>query len=254
MLRIGSVTPLACTGISGWLLVGCAAPLPTYPRMPDDRALLVVADRLDTVRSISASADVTLTSPDGRSIRLDGAFIATPPSKARLRAWKFGTCVFDMTVLPEGVWVFVPESGPGEQRSRDLSGISSASIAPALELLAGGYFRGAHPSPGESSPQTLVATGPALGRDTVRCDIDRATLTPRRFRFALNPAQGELLLERYSLIGTTVWPRSISFRGPDGDILIRLNAVELNTELPPAAFEPPARARPLPKMQIPSPP
>jgi len=231
------------------ILNGCSATLPTYPRMPDDAALRLIAERLDSVRTVSAAADLTLTASSGRTVRLDGAFIASPPTRARLRAWKFGSPVLDLTVLPGAVWLYAPDppgsagqgAGPG-----DLSRTPAANIAPALELLSGAYFQGARPLPEESTAQTLAVIGPALGRDDVRCEIDRATLTPRRFRLGSAPDQGELLLDRYTVAGAIVWPRGIRFRGPDGEIHVRLRDLELNIELPGGAFNPPGRARLMP--------
>jgi outer membrane lipoprotein-sorting protein len=227
-------------------LTGCAARLPTYPPIADDAALLIIADRLDSVATISASADLTLTAPDGRTVRLDGAFVATPPTRARLRAWKFASPVLDLTALPEGVWVYAPDPRGGQSPPRDVSRTPAASIAPALELLSGGYFRRARPLPDGSTSETLIVVGTALGHDGVRCEIDRRTLTPRRFRFGSSPTQDELVLGHYTMVGACAWPRSILFRGSDGEILVRLNDVELNADLPPAAFTPPARAQPLP--------
>lgn len=228
---------------------GCTAPLPTYPRMPDDAALRVIADRLDQVRTVSAAADITLTASDGRRVRLDGAFIATPPNRARLRAWKFGTPVLDLTVLPDGVWVYTadpPGQADGNRQSRDLSRLPAASIAPALELLAGAYFRRAHTLQEESTAETFAVIGPALGRQGIGCDIDRATLTPRRFQLVATRANGELLLDHYTMFNSIAWPRSIRFRSAEGEVLVRLYDLELNTDLPPEAFTPPGRARLLP--------
>lgn len=224
-------------------LGGCTAALPTYPGMSDDAALGLIAERLESVRAVSAVADISLTGPDGRRVRLDGAFIAMPPDRARLRAWKFGTPVLDLTVLPQGVWVYSPDT-PGRAGGHDLSRIPAASIAPALELLSAAYFRRARPLAGASTGRTIVVVGPALGSEEVRCEIDRATLTPRRFLVA--SGHGELLLDKYAKVGAIVWPHVIHFRGEEGEILVRLDELELNIELPGEAFTPPGRARLLP--------
>lgn len=227
-------------------LSGCSTPLPTYPRTTDRDALRIITDRLASVRTISATADVTLASADGRSVNLDGAFVAEMPARARLRAWKVGTLVFDLTVLPEGVWVVAQEQAAESDKRLDVGSLPAASIVPALELLAPEYFRGAVPQPGSSDDHLLVVAGAALSRRDVRCEIDRATLTPRRFTLPLEAGSAELILDQYAVIAGTVWPRRLGFRGPAGEIVVRLDEIEINSELQDRAFVPPARARKLP--------
>lgn len=228
-------------------LGACATPLPTYPPMSDAEALRTISERLDSVRSISASADLVLTSAKGETVSLDGAFVAKPPDRARLRAWKFGTPVLDLTILPEGVWAFAA----AREGAADLTNLPAAGVSRAVELLTGSYFTTAVVVPTDSTPTTLVVTGPALGRSDVRCEIDRATLTPRVFQLLGTPedsfaATMTLTLDRYTMIGPVAWALRLRFTSPDGEILLRLGDVELNADLSAAAFIPPARAARLP--------
>lgn len=227
-------------------LAGCSKPLPTYPHMPDRVALDLIADRLADVRTISATTDVTLTSADGRSIHLDGAFVAEMPTRARLRAWKFGTPVFDLTVLPQGVWILAQEQAGEDPRRLDAASLPAASMSPILELLNPGFFRRAIAGSGSSDGPLLVVTGAALGRQDVHCEIDRATLTPRRFTLLTEAGSAEFTLDRYAIVGDTVWPRRLGFRNDSGQIVVRLHEIEINTDVPDRAFVPPARARKLP--------
>lgn len=228
------------------LLSACSTPLPTYPPTTDQVALRTIADRLASVHSVSATAEVVLTSQDGRTVNLDGAFVARMPSHARLRAWKLGVPVFDLTVLPHEVWVFAQDQGgPGDNRL-DVASLPAASVSPALELLAPRFYKDAIPQPDASTDRVLVVTGPALGRTDVRCEIDRATLTPRRFTLPTQAHTSELTLDRFAIVAGIVWPRRLTFRGPAGEIVVRLGDIELNTGLPDRAFSPPARARKLP--------
>lgn len=227
--------------IAAAMLAGCAAPLPTYPVMDDREGLTVVAERLGSVRMTRSTATVTLTSASGDSVRLDAAMVTRSPGDARLRAWKFGTSVLDLVISPEGTWLYLAErDGSGDARSLDSS---VAGVRPVLDMLTGEYFRAATPVPSESSPATLVATGPGWDGSSVRCEIDRRTLTPRRFEFA----QGhEMTMSRYTLLNGVAWPREISFAGSSGSVRIRFDDVELNPELPESVFEPSPRARRLP--------
>lgn len=228
---------VTCTGPAG-----CAARLPVYHGVSDEQALAVIADRLERVRTISAEAAVTLSSPDGRSVHLDGAFVAAPPERARLRAWKLGAPALDLTVLPEGVWVFVAGRDAAGGPAGNLARSPASGVASAIELLSGGYFRNARPLSDESSAEVLVVIGPFAGQGGARCEIDRPTLTPRRFVLSEGPAPRELHLERYALVQGVAMPQSLRFRGADGEILVRLDAMEINTEPPPAAFVPPSNA------------
>lgn len=226
------------------VLCGCSANLPVYPTMSDADAVALIATRLHHVRSISASADLTLTSGSGQTVSLDGALVARPPERARLRAWKFGSPVLDLTIVPEGVWAYAASRDASP--SADMTKLPAQGVSRSIEMLSGAYFDRARPMPQESTDVTLVVVGQAFGRDDVRCAIDRATLTPRRFWLTGDGQKLEILLDAYELIGTIAWARRMEFRGPDGMIEIRLGGIELNGELPENAFVPPARATRLP--------
>ncbi len=86
--------------------------------------------------------------------------------------------------------------------------------------------------------------GRAFGRDDIRCEVRRRTLTPIRY---LVPAESgtvgaELLLENYALINGVPWAHTIHLRSGDGDVLIRMRDVELNGEIPAGAFTVPQGA------------
>ena len=223
---------------------GCATGLPTYPPLSDADSLRMIAARLESVRSISASVDLTLTNAQGQTVALEGAFVARPPDHARLRAWKFGSPVLDLTILPGGVWAFAATRDGSP--STDMTTIPAMGVSQSIELLSGAYFAGAHAVDGKAANATLVVVGTAFGRDDARCEIDRATLTPRRFLLTGGETGMVLLLDRYSLIGGVVWARRMEFRSADGTIVMHLGDVELNGELPENAFVPPGRAVRLP--------
>jgi hypothetical protein len=225
-------------------LCGCAAPLPTYPAtIGDDVALAIIADRLESVQRTRATATLTLTSSSGDSVRLDAAMVVRSPGVARLRAWKFGTSVLDLAISPAGTWLYVAErdgAGPADAGSLDTS---VSGVGPVLDMLSGRFFRGATPLPDGSSAATLVASGPGWNEVGVRCEIDRRTLTPRKFIF---PRGHEMSMGRYMLVNGVAWPGEISFTGDSGSVRLLLDDVELNPELPDTVFEPSPRARRLP--------
>lgn len=223
-------------------LCGCGTPLPTYPdTVSDGEGLAIIAQRLESVRTIRSTASLALTSSSGDSIRLEAVMVMRSPGIARLRAWKFGTSVLDLAITPGGAWLYVAErDGSADADSLDSS---VSGVRPVLDMLSGAYFRGATPLPAESSSATLVATGPGWEESSVRCEIDRRTLTPRRFEF---PRGHEMTMGRYTLLDGTAWPSEISFTGSSGSVRIRFDGVELNPELPESVFEPSPRARRIP--------
>lgn len=235
-------------------------PLPTYGAMADEEALAVIAERLDAVKRVTATTDIVLTDARGESVSLDGAFVAEMPDRARLRAWKFGTAVLDLTITPDGVWAIVPErDGAGE-----ISQLSSMGVARVLEMATGAYFRTAHSIEEASTAQVLVVQGRAMGVDAVRCEIDRATLTPRRYLIVAGTGDSlhemTLTLDRYDMVQNhdvaslaselrapaVAWARRVTFSGPKGTIVLRFGDVELNGHVEPAALAAPARAVRLP--------
>ncbi len=234
--------------IAASALGACTSTLPTYPVLSDADALIVIAERQASVRSLTAECDLDLTDGQGQRISLDGVLVAEPPGKLRLRAWKFGHAVFDMTLTDGHGWVMVPEEGPAEVGAHrlDVANIPAKTVGDALALLGPSYFRTAKQHAGDAA--TLIARGRALGRDDVECEIERSTLTPRRFVVgdAGDAAASELLLDEYATVNTIAWPMRMRLRSPSGEVMVRIRELELNGEIPAGAFTPPARAKALP--------
>jgi hypothetical protein len=225
--------------LAGAMLAGCRAALPVYPAMSDEEALRIIADRQAVITSISAECELVLTSAEGQTVHLDGALVAQPPRRARLRAWKFGQAVFDLTIVDGDVWLMAPEEGPAAHRIDPLR-TPARRVSDVIDLLGPAYFQRARPAQG--GPSAWTVSGPALGIADLRCEIDRPTLTPRRF-FASGEADlGEMRFEDYELINGTPWARTMRVRGAGGEIVVRLHDVELNGEVPIGAFVPPQRA------------
>ena len=103
-------------------VTGCAARrapeagLPKFGDLDDATALRVLDERARSVGTASAACDLALTRADGQSVRLDGAVAMAPPDRLRLRAWKFGQAVFDLTMTPEGLWVVAGDVASRRQR------------------------------------------------------------------------------------------------------------------------------------------
>ena len=237
---------LGLAGMVGLILLGgCASRLPVYPSMSDADALATIADRQESVKTISAECDLDLTDAHGQRVALDGVLVAELPGKVRLRAWKFGQAVFDLTLKDGNAWAMVPEDGPGAGRV-DAQALPSRQVHEAMNLLGPMYFRSAIAASGDRA--TLRAQGSAFGRSDVECEVERRTLTPRRYVVAGDDGvtQSELVLDQYALVDGIAWPMRMRLRSATGEVLVRFRDLELNGEVPAGAFTPPSRAKALP--------
>jgi outer membrane lipoprotein-sorting protein len=225
---------------------GCAAhkppPLPTYHGLTDAAALRVLAERAASVEALSGRCDLTLTRADGQSVQLDGAIAMAPPDRLRLRAWKFGQAVFDLTLTPQGLWVMAPEDAGRREKVLPAS-LSAARFGREWAMLNGGFFLQGDLTTGGDAKWLDVRRRVEDGR-TILCRVDRATLTPRQYdmRDPHGALRLRLALTDYRLVSGTPWPMKLNARSGDGHIDIRLKDVELNQDLPPNAFKPPRRA------------
>ena len=101
-------------------LIGCAAPrdsLPTFARMDEARSLQTIAERAEKTKSVTAEGLITLRDAEGQTVRLDCVIVMRLPDELRMRAWKFGQAVFDLTLTPQGAWLIAPED-PDAPRHR----------------------------------------------------------------------------------------------------------------------------------------
>jgi len=139
----------------------------------------------------------------------------------------------------------VPESGPGAGRF-DGETLPARQVREAMNLLGPVYFRSATGAGGDGA--MLLARGAAFGREDVLCEIDRRTLTPRRFVVAGDDgmAVSELVLESFAMVDGIAWPKRMRLRSGTGEVLVRFREIELNGEVPAGAFNPPSRAKALP--------
>lgn len=240
-------------------LSACAQKLPRYPAMSPSESLGVIAERLKSVRTVTSACDITLTDAEGETVRLDGALAAEPPERLRVRAWKFGRAAFDITVVGGELWAVLPEEmGGGAEldRNTEAAGTETDWASRLLVFVDPAFFREAVVVDGATDARTLTVRSDEVddgeiglerrsNADThgggLVCEIDRPTLTVRRF--TMPGASGrEILLSDYELIDGVAWPGRIAVRGPDGSVSIRLESTEFNATLPEGAFTPPRRA------------
>ena len=89
----------------------------------------------------------------------------------------------------------------------------------------------------------LLTRETAHGR--LHCEVDRATLTPRRF-FSDSQGSGEeqfeLKLSKYRDVNGIPWATRLEAISAMGRVVVEQRGVEINGELAPQAFVPPKRA------------
>ncbi len=239
---------------------GCGTPLPAYPWKDHDTAQRLMAEHAAQLHSIQSGARLVLTAADGTSVTLDAAIVAAPPDRFRLRAWKLGHALLDLTLTPEGVWLKADEhrGDAAGGAAAGLRSINAGGIAEAWSLFTGGLFAERDASGGariettddggptftlRRSADTAGSARPA-GSAAITCEIDRRTLTARRCA-VLDGSGAEravVTLGGYRDFGGIVFPTRIEATGPDGTVLVLLDDPEFNTPLPPDAFVPPAGA------------
>lgn len=230
------------------LLLGCAhpsPPLPSYHWIDGQTALDDLSRRAHAIHSISAEALLTLSRPDGSSIRLDGAVVISSPQKSvRLRAWKFDQPVFDLTLKPDGLWIETPREAP--QDNRDLSAnMTAAQLARGLALFDGEVFEGPSVTIRDSGGPDFQVSKPIADGQTMIAHVDRSSLTVLQYDLVGRDRKNHfsLLTTHYQDFKGILWPMHLTAKSDSGTIEVELHDVELNGELAAGAFVPPIHAR-----------
>jgi hypothetical protein len=232
---------------------GCAKPyVRGYEWQGEGVALRDLADRAARVRSVRAACGLTLTDGRGEAVNLDGALVVRVDEQdrvwLRLRAWKLGHAVLDLTVRPDGVWL-VDGRGSAGQASSDpgqagLAGVKPEQLAQAWRLFMGGFF--SDPDVHAARGQKFIVTKKLEEGGTVACLVDPATLTPSLYvvRDEAGRERQRLVLEQYREVGpeAIAFPMRVTADGPGGRVEARLEDVELNEVLEESVFTPPTRA------------
>ena len=236
------------------LLLGCASHpppqenLPTYAWTDDQAALRELASRARSIKTVSAAALLTLTRPDGQSVRLDGAVvIALSDKSVRLRAWKLGQAVFDLTLTPGGLWIETPKDAARHQQIAPAS-LSASQFARAISIFGGEVFEGPGVQVIDHGGPRFEVRKPPANKASMTAEVERSTLAVREYHLAdsKGAVRLRLTLGDYGLFNGIAWPTRLIARSESGAIDATLRDVELNSELPPGAFIPPHGAEKMP--------
>src|SRR4029450_11222658 len=92
--------------------------LPPVPWRDHAEALDILARRADDVRTMTAQGLITLVRPDGESVRFDLVMVRDADKGVRMRAWKLGRAVFDLTMTRDGVWLLTLDDPSLKQKVR----------------------------------------------------------------------------------------------------------------------------------------
>ena len=224
---------------------GCASRIPTYPWTDAQTAVQAMAKQAQAVHSISARCSMTLVNAHGDSVTLESAIALQPPDRLRLRAWKFGQAVFDLTRTPEGVWVMTgaDNSDPAKAMNARLGAVQ---IARGLAIFNGEMFSDPHLRVVDRGGDTFMLYRAAENDTTILCTVDRATLTVRKYELQdrTNQVRFTLTLAGYRQFQNVVWPTQIDGTSGTGKFSASLDDVEINQPLAPNTFVPPRTAKP----------
>ncbi|MBC7783618.1 MAG: hypothetical protein H7144_07240 [Burkholderiales bacterium] len=223
-------------------ITGCVRdPIPVYPRTSVDESFAIINRRNAEIQTVQGQAEIVLTDAAGRSVRLDGAFVMRPPNEMRVRAWKLGQAVFDLTLNPDGVYQFV-----GRDEARQSMPATRKVLEHWMTMLFGDVGRAG--SQIRDDPQHIRATTQLAGETQEVRTFDRPTLTQRSVDLMDATGKRRFLMEmdQYQVLGGNVWPMRVRAVSDDGLITIRFQSVDLNVPLAPNAFKPPSRAERVP--------
>jgi hypothetical protein len=238
------------------LLAGCASssrPDAKVPWVSWDHTrvdgLRILRQRAAAVKTVSAVGDLTMTRPNGQSVRLDLAMVSRKPGDLRLRAWKLGRAVFDLTLTPDGLWLFTPDDKSLKDQAH-AGGLDAAKLARSWRLFNGGFFD-SDDIEWSDGYQVQWLRRMVDGMEII-CMVRTGTLVPHTYDIyqptdaKIRHSEFTLVLSDYRMIADVPYPFQYEARSRSGTIKINLREVELNSELPQGAFVAPKRAEKLP--------
>lgn len=241
-----------CLGLAALLPAACQMqprpdlpPLPVQPWPGAEAALAQMAAR--DAQLVAQRAQGTLTlERGGDSVSLEAVLILASPPDAppslRLRAWKFGRTVLDLTLNREGAWVLDGSGAdPGQGPAEGL-----AKLGAVLPRFTGGrLWREAEVRAEDERTLTLALA------DGARLKVDKPTQALTRVE--VPTPQGALLMDfGFAEVaapdgGRHLLPARVGGTAPDGaKFSFRAAKLEANPALPAAAFKPPPAARKMP--------
>ena len=217
--------------------------------LSNDQVLAALAERANQVQRVMASGTIRLESDEDGSVLLDVALLASGDDQLRLRAWKLGRPVFDLTRDGDALWLWISERAEVDSTTTDGVPLAAIHIQTGWRMMAGRLFA--------QTPDRVISEDPFIVEFDLASDqtggaparaqfaIDRATQTHTRCTIidSAGIERQTLQLGAYRLIDGIPWATSIDSGTDDHRFQITLESVELNGELPPSSFTPPSNAQ-----------
>jgi hypothetical protein len=229
---------------------GCGPRLPVYPALDSAATLATMAERSKAVQSIGARCRLILERPGDRSVELTAALVSRPPHQHRLRAWKITESVMDITITDEGVWMWARDNRDQPLEDNILTSFApktgaTDSLREGLNIAFGSFDKTLwREAPQDGDHTQLVVDRPLNGEATMRCVIDRQSLTVTAVHIidAESNTRFVLELDRYRRFGTAIIPTRFRGAAQENRFTLILQNVDLNGDLPADAFRPPRGA------------
>src|SRR4051812_20297719 len=197
------------------LVVGCHSTpkenLPTQPLMSVEDTRQVLARRARATHNVSAEGTVTMVNEKGSEVSLDAAVVLELPERARIRAYKLGQAVFDLTMTRELVYLYAPR---GEGKADVEQAGSNAGEMARWWLRQMSEFFDRPDLKWTEKPDVLPAPATARRGRPITATIDRKYLVTREF--AIPDSKGTVFtmkLGGYQLFNNTLgfekdWPQA----------------------------------------------
>lgn len=241
-LSLPATLMLACGGMT-------APPVPAVttvqePWEGDPRAVMAaIDDRVGAIETLAAECRLSFHRPGKDSVSLQGALVAQPPDRLRLRAWKLGHAVMDLTVRPDGVWLWNAKRADEATRKLidgELSTGPWKSVWPRL----GSLLAESDAAISRSGPNRFVVRGDLPDGGHIEAEIDGPSRTVLAYRLFEPTGEGLGVLELgdYRIIADEPWPRRLEAKTERGTLEVTFHELTLDEPLPESAFEPPKRA------------
>lgn len=240
---------LLCLAATGCRSTPPGEAVPQTLGLSDAQVLAVLAERAERVQRVMASGTLRLDSESEGSVRLEVALLASGDDRLRLRAWKLGQPVFDLTRDGQAVWLWASDRASGDGPPAERYPITADHLDTGWRLLTGRLFT--------QSPDRVVSRVPLV----VEYDLEnpraagvatRARLTINRMNQTLTRCEvidpdgrvrQTLAPERYRLINGIPWSTRVVSSTPGSSFRLTFDDVELNGGLPASAFAPPRNAQ-----------
>lgn len=246
------------------LLIGCAGtreplapPAPTatdvaaqadpgqadaLPPLEPAEVLALIEKRWRDAGPLNTECTLTFHRPDGDSLSLNAALVARPPEALRLRAWKLGRAVLDLTLRRDGTWIWTAKRASDATEKLLTSDLIDGPWAAVWPRLGGLLSDPAAEI--ETAGGGFVVRGALAEGGLLEAEIDAGQRVLEEYRLLDEDGKitGRLRFAGYRDIDGEPWPTRLVAENELGRLEIEFDELVFGEDLPATAFEPPPRA------------